>query len=232
MGGEPIRHELSNVSMLQQIPKALEVFTAAGGLQYFEKIQGYNNSISLDFAMNLEGDRFVVRGLPIGFSEQEIAEETGLPQSGTRWFGKWKRIMQTEQLFSRGGEMLQQRGHGIARISLPQSWDTVALGIQNLLTCEGRYTILFHYNFKMLYHLWHRHLMNIPYFLYGMLRQMASHVQKSKHPATSVSHHGLIKMLVLRSLARQGQRWDEIVTFLEEGSVVEVLAQKGDAMGE
>ena len=128
--------------------------------------------------------------------------------------------------------MIQQRGHGIARISLPPPSDTVALGIPKFLTCEGRYTILFHYHFRLLYHLRHRHLMNIPYFLYGMLRQMASHVQKSKRYVASVSHHGLIKLLVLHSLARQGQRWDEIVTVLEEGSAAEVLTQQGDAMGE
>jgi hypothetical protein len=114
--------------------------------------------------------------------------------------------MQTEQLFAGGGEVLQQRGHGIARISLPPPWDIVALGIQKFLTCEGRYTVPFHYHFRILSHLRHRHLMNIPYFLYGMLQQMAAHVQKSKHPAASVIHHGLIKLLVLHSLARQGRR--------------------------
>ena len=74
--------------------------------------------------------------------------------------------------------------------------------------------------------------MNIPYFLYGMLQEMAAHVQKSKRHAASVSHNGLIKLLVLRSLARQGRRWDDIVTVLEEGSAAEVSAQQGDAMGE
>lgn len=121
--------------------------------------------------------------------------------------------------------MLQQRGHGISRILLPPPWDTVALGVQKFLTCEGRYTILFHYHFRLLSHLQHKLLMNIPYFLYGMLRQMVAHVHKFKRLAASVLHHGLIKLLVLHSLAKQGRRWDEIVTVLEEWSVVEVSAQ-------
>ena len=100
MGGEPIRHEPNNVSMLRQNPEALEIFMVARWLQYFEKLQGYNNSVALDFAMNLEGDHSVVRGVPINFSEQAIGEVTSLPQHGTRWFGKWKRVMQTEQLFA------------------------------------------------------------------------------------------------------------------------------------
>ena len=69
MGGEPLHHEPSNVSLLQQNPVALEVFMATRWLQYFKKLQGYNNSISLDFAMNLEGDHSMVRGVPIDFSE-------------------------------------------------------------------------------------------------------------------------------------------------------------------
>lgn len=162
MGGEHVCHEPSNVSMLQQNPEALEVFKATGWLQYFKKLQGYNNFVALDIAMNLEGGHFVVKGVPINFSEQAIAEVTNLPLCGTRWFGKRKRVMQTEQLFARGGEVLQQRGHGIARISLPPPSDTVALGIQKFLTCKGRYTILFHYHFRLLSHLQHGLLMNIP----------------------------------------------------------------------
>ena len=61
---------------------------------------------------------------------------------------------------------------------------------------------------------------------------MAAHVHKSKRPTASVSHHGLIKLLVLCSLARQGRRWDRIVTVLEEGSAAEVSTQQSDAMGE
>ena len=79
MGGEPVHHEPSNVSMLQHNPEALEVFMAAGWLQYFEKLQGNNNSIALDFAMNLEGYRSVVEGVPIDFFEQAIVEVTSLP---------------------------------------------------------------------------------------------------------------------------------------------------------
>jgi hypothetical protein len=53
MGGEPVRHEPSNVFMLQQSPEVLEAFRTIGWLQYFERLQGYNNSISLEFSMNL-----------------------------------------------------------------------------------------------------------------------------------------------------------------------------------
>lgn len=91
---------------------------------------------------------------------------------------------------------------------------------------------MYHYHFKLLAHLRHGHLINIPYFLYGMLKQMASHIWRAKHPTSSVNHHGLIKLLSLCSLARQGRRWDEVSFVLEEGSAAKVLTQHGGAMSE
>ena len=69
MGGELVHHEPSNVSMLRQNPEALEGLRVAGWLQYFEKLQGYTNSVALDFAMNLKGGRSMVIGVPIDFSK-------------------------------------------------------------------------------------------------------------------------------------------------------------------
>lgn len=128
--------------------------------------------------------------------------------------------------------MLQHNGHGIAQASLLPPWDTIALGIQKFLTCKGRCTILYHYHFRLLAHLRHGQLINIPYFLYGMLKQMASHIRRAKHPSSSVNHHGLIKLLVLCSLEKQGRRWDEVAIVVEEGSVADVSAHQGGAMNE
>ena len=54
----------------------LEVFRTAGWLQYFERLQGHDDYVALDFARNLEGNHSEVRGVPIEFSEQAIAEVT------------------------------------------------------------------------------------------------------------------------------------------------------------
>ena len=112
----------------------MEIFQAAGWLQYFERLQGHGDYVALDFARNLEGNHSEVRGVPIEVSEQAIAEVTRIQQRGTRWFGKRKRVMQIKELFARGDEFLQHKGHGIARASLLPPWDTVALTIQKFLT--------------------------------------------------------------------------------------------------
>lgn len=80
MGGEVVRHEPSNVFMLRRNPEALEIFRTVGWLQYFERLQGHDNYVSLDFAKNLEGNHLEVRGVPIEISEQVIIEVTSLPR--------------------------------------------------------------------------------------------------------------------------------------------------------
>jgi hypothetical protein len=55
---------------------------------------------------------------------------------------------------------------------------------------------------------------------------MASHVRRAKHPSSFVSHHGLIKLLALHSLEKQGHIWHEIAILDEEGSAMEVSVQR------
>lgn len=80
MGGEVVRHEPSNVFVLRQNLEALEVIRTSRWLQFFEILQGHDDYVALAFARNLEGNHLEVKGVPIEFSEQVIAEVTGLPQ--------------------------------------------------------------------------------------------------------------------------------------------------------
>ena len=57
----------------------MEIFRAAGWLQYFEQLQGHHDYAAFDFARNLEGNHSEVRGVPIEISKQAIAEVIGLP---------------------------------------------------------------------------------------------------------------------------------------------------------
>ena len=38
---------------------------------------------------------------------------------------------------------------------------------------------------------------------------MAGFVRSSRHPYSSLTHHGLIKMLILRALAHRNQTWEQ-----------------------
>lgn len=60
---------------------------------------------------------------------------------------------------------MEGNGKGIQRPSFPPPWEEVAMGIHKFLTYEGIHIMVFVYNFKLMIHLRHSKLINLPYFL-------------------------------------------------------------------
>lgn len=107
--------------------------------------------------------------------------------------------------FLQGEEQLKKNGKGIDKSSLPWPWGDVALYIIKYITYEGRETIMFNYHFSLLNHLRHRQLVNLPYFLLENIMHMFVAVNTNAYPETCVTNHGLIKLIVLDALERQGR---------------------------
>ena len=89
--------------------------------------------------------------------------------------------------------------------SLPWPWNQVAIFLKKYITCEGRYQTIYHSEFPLLSHLRHRDLINIPFYLFNDLHHMAVFVRADKRPLSSLTHHGLIKLIILWTLAQQNQ---------------------------
>lgn len=87
---------------------------------------------------------------------------------------------------------------GARRMSLPEIWQLATLHLMKYLTCEGIYSNLHSIHFKLLSHLWHGWIMNVPNILYNLLSISVEETQRGI--SWFVSHHGLIKLLVERSL--------------------------------
>ena len=49
----------------------------------------------------------------------------------------------------------------------------------------------------------------MPFFLLRTLQNMAHYVKTSRNPLSFVTNHGLIKILVQRSLARHNLTWEQ-----------------------
>ena len=94
MGGSIIRNEPATTTLLEHYPAAYEIFQQAGWLNYFHRLQGYNEQQVLQFAQNLQEDYSVIEGLRISVTEANIAEVSGLPMNGTHMFSR-KHIIQT-----------------------------------------------------------------------------------------------------------------------------------------
>jgi hypothetical protein len=198
MGGPVIRKEPATTALLEHYPAAYQIFEQAGWLQYFRRLQGYNESQTLQFARNLQDNHSVVAGVRISVTEQDISAVSGLPMDGTRQFSRKHIIGDVQQSFFLAGERRVPKGRGVQLSSLPPPWPEVSRFIKHYLTCEGRYQVVYQHDFLLLSHLRHNKRVNIPYFLLGCLKNMAHYCRRAKDPAQSLTHHRLVQLLINR----------------------------------
>ena len=72
------------------------------------------------------------------------------------------------------------------------------------ITCEGRYNRVMIYHFKLMNHFTGRIPLNMHFYLYKILTKMAHQVRaKPTKIAGRLSHHGLMKLIVLELLQRR-----------------------------
>jgi hypothetical protein len=203
MGGPVVRKEPATTALLEHYPAAYQIFEQAGWLQYFRRLQGYNESQTLQFARNLQDNHSVVVGVRISVTEQDISAVSGLPMDGTRQFSRKHIIGDVQQSFFLAGERRVPKGRGVQLSSLPPPWPEVARFIKHYLTCEGRYQVVYQHDFLLLSHLRHNKRVNIPYFLLGCLKNMAHYCRRAKDPAQSLTHHRLVQLLINRGFEQQ-----------------------------
>jgi hypothetical protein len=81
-----------------------------------------------------------------------------------------------------------------------------------LITCEGRYSTFKACHFRLLAHFLFNKPLNFPFYFLKTLEKMSSQVRKNvTNPHNSLFHHGLIKLLVLAELEKQGKTWDAFI---------------------
>ena len=202
MGGKLITHELATTVVLAIFPEAYQIFLQAGWIDYFRRLPEFDLQQVLEFACNLREGLSIVQGVQILVTEDIIAQVTGLPTNGTRWFSRKHLILNAQQSFLRPRENVQPKGRGVALQSLPPPWPKVAEFVKQYLTCEGQYQVIYQHDFVLLNHLRHGQLINMPYYLLGCLKNMSRYTVNSKHPVHSLKHHRLAQFLINRGLAK------------------------------
>ena len=76
------------------------------------------------------------------------------------------------------------------------------------ITCEGRCNRVMIYHFKLMNHFIGRCPLNLPLYLHKSLTKMAHQVKAQPTKiAGRLSHHGLIKLIVLELLQRRNIAW-------------------------
>jgi hypothetical protein len=65
MGGFAVHHEPVTLDALRWHPKVYKISEDVGRVSYFERLDGFDSDISLEFTQNLTGTHLHVRGLEI-----------------------------------------------------------------------------------------------------------------------------------------------------------------------
>lgn len=105
---------------------------------------------------------------------------------------------------------MDSSAQGMKRMSLHWLWASCASYIVRYITCDGRKNMLYIVHFKLLNHLRNNKIVNVPKFLFHLLKIMASKYQR-RQSDTSLSHHCLVTLLIKRSLRIQYPqvRWED-----------------------
>jgi hypothetical protein len=204
------RHEPETYADLEALPEyeaTRDIFKQAGWEPFLKKFDGYNDAITLQFALHFEGGFAKVGELEFEVTEKFISEAIQLPTTGQRWT-KGQPVdkkLCTQLLKPQYRET--QWSEGTSRSWLEPQWAQLLAILQRYLTCEGRYTIIFPCHARLLLHFTGT-LLNIPFFLLKSLKRMAEQVQKANEFRGSLFHFGLVKILIKSALSKKQETWD------------------------
>jgi len=220
MGRADVRHELESTIFFCSNIDVWQVFVNAGWDTYFERLQGFDEIIKVEFALNLEEDHSRVWGLNIPVTEIAISVISGLPHEGQKWFSRKAPLPEFQEVFLQDGETTIKKGRGYDHQSLPYPRGKVAYFMLRYITCEGHFVVMFKYHFKFLASLRFRHAqihsLNMPFFLWKSLQLMAKFAHHSWQVLVALTNHGLVQLLVIQTLARTPIPWPQFAEFSEE----------------
>ena len=159
---------------------------------YFEKLWGYDDEVAWDSALSLIPltiihATVVLRGLSIDLTPELISRSTTLPL-GVPWIKEDKGDSQIakNKLFLEGEEPIEDK-NGVRKTSLPYPWNEVSYHLIQYISCEGRYSVVYGYPFRLLekfrFGAWipPNHRLIIPYFLTQSLIDTSIKVQEGNH---------------------------------------------------
>lgn len=176
MTGGLNRRKPTGTSRTHIHPHVVEIFRMHQWLGFFELLRGYDDHVAQEFSMLLTPQARInatsmVRGLSITITPEFISIITTL-SLGMQWRkeDKASNTFAKKNFFLRDEEKIKDK-NGIRRESLPYPWDEVSYHIMKCIYCEGRLSIIYGYQFRLLHEMrfgeelpLNRRL-SVPYFL-------------------------------------------------------------------
>lgn len=196
MGGQLVQHKPVAHEMLLQNPQTIHAFSLCGWLNYFLSLNDFDEEAVGEFLRTLSEGEATIWVLTVVATENRIAEVIGLLAVGKN-FSFYAAAAKAEFSMPTDGP-LEVSKQGCRHVSLPPPYSEYAIYIIRYLTCEGHFSYLHSHHFKLLSHMRHGLVINVLNFLLKFLEQSAHGTQQGKD--NFVAHHGLIKLLIERSL--------------------------------
>ena len=183
---------------LPEFRECREVFFRAGWNPFLQLLQGYDEEISLIFAMGFNGKKARVVHLIFPVSEDSIACATKLLWEGDRCHKHWF-VPSASHKFSLKPEFWHVTGRkGFHRSLIKHEYLNSLTVIIHLITCEGNFSVFKSYHLHLLDYFVDKKCLNFPLFFLRSLEKMSNQVRKNTiNPNGILYHHSLIKLLIL-----------------------------------
>ena len=89
-GGHCLRYEPENVNVIVEDQTAMEAFSKAGCLRFFEKLQGFHTQVAKEFSLHFSGTNTKIGMLNVPVTPEIIAFVTEIPRGQETWFKGFK----------------------------------------------------------------------------------------------------------------------------------------------
>jgi hypothetical protein len=175
---------------------------------FIEKFKGFNLRVAQEFALTFDGCRENIGDVQLEVTEDFLSQATGLPAVRQKWFKNTK-VEEVPWTLMFTSRKITSCDRGMLVSSLKLRWYDLLAIVKQFITCEGRFGLVF------LYHLWLLMSfigfpLNMPYFLLRSLYKMGKRFRRQRSDS-SLSHHGLIKIILVHPLQLHNDCWDSFV---------------------
>lgn len=181
-------------------------------MSLLEKFQGYNDRVAMAFMESFDGEVARVESLKIKVTENLISKETKLSLTYEKYFKGGYLEPNDCAKFLKPAYKSIKWSKGVLQSCMEEEWNPLISALQRIVTCEGRYVIVFLYHIRLLLHFSDGREVNFPFFLRISFYKVVRGVQSTiKNLENSVCHHSLIKMLVVHELSRRKKSWEDFL---------------------
>ena len=154
-----------------------------------------------------------VGDLQLTITESTLATATDLPQKGEHWFkNKTVEDQEWRNMLKNPGMDTSIFTKGIPVRVIKEEWTSLLLLVQDFLTCEGRFGVMYIYHTRIMMHFMDDRAINLPCFLLASLKKMSATVQKHVgNIEPHLYHHGLIRILIEEQLKTKNDTWEKFL---------------------